>query len=136
MRNFLDGGRNQRRQRESRFRSRYARGRISGKGGQKLIRYRRNRELMASELVRVGLWTAIAIMLVSLTRVLWRVVQVHLAESGPLVQLGLPAISLLAFVGCVWRGRKSLREFLDIRREQQQLEHELRDDPEAERLEV
>jgi hypothetical protein len=121
MRSFLDPRPVRRPKRGERFRGRYGRGQSSGHGGKKLIRYRRNRELMAREFVTTLLWLAIAAMLFSLTRTLWHVAQAHLAQHGPLAYYGLPGLALCAAAGCLWRARRALHEFLDIRREQRQL---------------
>lgn len=123
MRSFLDPGR--RRRRGDRFQSKFGRAR-TGWGGPKLIRYRRNRALMAKEITSFGLWCAIAVALLMLTRTLWRVGDVHFTSEQLAARLGLPAAALLACVGSLWRARRALREFLDIRQEQSQLTEDLR----------
>ena len=129
MRSFLDPRAGRRRtQRSEKFRGRYGRGQSSGHGGKKLIRFRRNRELMAREIVVTLLWLAIAGMLFVLTRSLWHVAQAHLSEHGPLAYYGLPALALIAALGCLWRARASWREFVDIRREQRELVEGLRNE--------
>jgi hypothetical protein len=121
MRSFLEPRPKRRPKLGERFRGRYQRGQVSGQGGKKLIRFRRNRELMAREIVVTALWFTIAAMLLSLSRTLWHVAQVHLSEHGPLAYYGLPGLALAAAAGCLWRARMSLHEFLDIRREQRRL---------------
>jgi type VI protein secretion system component VasK len=123
MKSFLDGGRRQRGR--ERFRSKFA-GSRTGWGGRKLIRYRRNRALMAREFTSFALWCAIAVSLVLLARTMWRVGTVHFTDQQTSLRLGLPAIAIVACLGSLWRARRALREFLDIRREQAQLTAELK----------
>ena len=125
MRNFLDGGRKKRR--STRFRTKFARDR-AGTGGKRLVRFRRNRELIAREITNIVLWASIAVMLMLLGRTLWKVSQQHLSERETLIQVALPGIALLAAVGAAWRARSSLRELQDIRSEQAQLMADLQSD--------
>lgn len=124
MRSFLEGPR--RRRRSERFRSRFQRGAATQSKNRSLIRFRRNRELMAREMVTLALWIVIAGMLALLARALGRVVDQHLAERELIVRVGLPALPLIAALGCLWRARAALREYADIRREQRQLLDDLR----------
>lgn len=113
------------RRRNSRFAAR--RQRPTGSGGASLIRFRRNRELMARELIVLVLWGGLALLLGSLAGTLWRVAEVHLADRGRATQIALPLLAILAGIGCLWRARRALQEFLDIRREQAALTEKLRD---------
>jgi hypothetical protein len=126
MRSFLEPGR--RRRRSDRFQAKLSRNR-TGWGGKKLIRFRRNRALLAKELTSAVLWLAIAISLVSLGRTLWRVGSVHFAEGHSIIRWSLPGLAAVACVASIVRARKSLLEFLDIRREQSALAAELREQP-------
>lgn len=127
MRGLLGGA--PRRRRTSRFQARFGRDR-TGHGGKRLIRFRRNRELIAREITTLILWTVIAVMLAMLGRTLWKVSQQHLADRETLVQLSLPGIALLAAVGSLLRARSSLRELQDIRSEQARLLADLQADAE------
>lgn len=122
---MLPTSRKSNRRRNSRFAAR--RQRPTGTGGSALIRFRRNRELMARELVVLALWGGLALLLGSLAGTLWRVAEVHLVDRGRATQLALPTLAILAGLGCLWRARRALREFLDIRREQAGLTERLRD---------
>lgn len=124
MRSFLEPGR--RRRRSDRFQGKFSRQR-TGWGGKKLIRFRRNRALLAKEFTSAILWVAIAVSLVSLGRAFWRVGAVHFAEGHTLIRWALPGLAAVACLGSLYRARKSLLEFLDIRREQAALAAELRD---------
>ncbi len=128
MRSWTDGGRRRRRPR-ARDRSRF--GGTPGSGSRDSIRYRRNRELIAREVVTALLWVAVFLLLVRLTGVLWRA----LPQMENLPSFLRPAIPLLTLVGgglCLLRARANWREMRDIRREQsgirarleQQLENE------------
>ncbi|NNM33437.1 MAG: hypothetical protein HKO53_10245 [Gemmatimonadetes bacterium] len=105
---------------------RFARER-TGWGGPKLIRFRRNRELMAREITTLVLWLTLSGMLLVLARRLWDVSRKHLADSEPLVQFALPALAILASIGSFWRARRNWAELQDIRREQAELVARLQD---------
>ena len=122
MRSFLDGNRSRRR--ESRFRPQA--NRESSPGNRDLIRFRRNRELMAREFLGMVLWVALSVMMVMLARSIHRVAQAQLAEQEAWVRLVLPALPLIGALVTLWRGFVSLREWLDIRREQRELLDRLR----------
>jgi hypothetical protein len=122
MRSFLDGNRSRRR--ESRFRPQA--NRESSPGNRDLIRFRRNRELMAREFLGMILWVALSVMMVMLARSIHRVAQAQLAEQEAWVRLVLPALPLIAALVTLWRGFAALREWLDIRREQRELLDRLR----------
>jgi hypothetical protein len=119
MRNSRDG---QRGRREMRLRS----GKPASEGNRDLIRFRRNRELMARESVGVALWIGLSAMMILLTRTMHRVAQTHLADQESWIRLGLPALPILGALGTLWRASASLREWLDIRREQREVLARLR----------
>jgi hypothetical protein len=82
------------------------------------------------------LWVFVGFMLVQLGRTLWTVAQVHLAERSLVLRMALPALPLACAAGCLWRARRNWLEFLDIRREQDELKTKLQDlsrDPGADR---
>jgi hypothetical protein len=81
---------------------------------------------MARELTSAGLWVAIAISLVLLAQTLWRVGHAHFGPEQVLGRYGLPGAAVVACLGAVWRARRSVREFFDIRQEQARLTEELK----------
>ena len=87
-------------------------------GNRDLVRFRRNRELLAREVTVFVLWIAVAVMLVHLAQTLWQVSQTHLAERSAVLRNLLPALPALAILFCGWRARQNLREIREIRSEQ------------------
>jgi hypothetical protein len=106
-------------------------GKPASEGNRDLIRFRRNRELMARESVGIVLWLALTGMMLALARTLHRVAQAHLADQESWIQLGLPALPILGAAGTLWRAVASLREWQDIRREQREVLARLRSDADA-----
>jgi hypothetical protein len=100
----------------TRERSRFGRG--ARPGNRDLIRFRRNRELMAQEVTVLILWIAVGAMLLNLARTLHAVSQIHLAEHSAILRYVLPALPLLAMLGCAWRARQNIREITEIRADQ------------------
>ncbi len=124
MRSFLSPGRRTRHR--ERFESKFQR--RTGRGGRNAIRFRRNRELLAREITTLLLWSAIAVMLAILGKTLAEVARVHLADRAFAVRASLPGAAVIACAACTWRARRSLLEFLDIRREQTELVARLKRD--------
>lgn len=129
MRSWTDSRR--RRRPDIRERSRFGRG---GKGNRDLIRFRRNRELLAREVTVLILWVAVAVMLLNLAGTLRNVSQTHLAERNALLRNSLPLLAILAAVGCAWRARLNWREVREIRAEQAEVKSRLVDRADGEEL--
>ena len=104
--------------------------RETGGGDRKLIRFRRNRELLLREATGLLLWLALTVMMFLLARSMHRVAQVHLADQERWLRLALPALPLAGSVVTLWRAGLSLREWLDIRSEQRALVRQLQSDVE------
>ena|GEM_PF-3180160 len=126
MRSLTDSRR--RRRPDIRERSRFGRG---GKGNRDLMRFRRNRELLAREVTTLILWIAVAVMLLNLASTLRDVAGTHLAQRSALLRNSLPLLPLLAAVLCVWRARLNFTEIREIRAEQAEVKRRLAqaDDP-------
>lgn len=114
MRSLTDSRRGRRP--STRERSRFGRG--ARQGNRDLIRFRRNRELLAREVTVFVLWIAVGAMLLNLADTLLAVSRTHLAERSAILRYILPALPLLATLGCVWRARLNFREIREIRAEQ------------------
>jgi hypothetical protein len=121
MRSFLDSGRKRKRRHGERFRGRFARGEEAGRGGRQLIRFRRNREILAREFVALLLWTGIAVMLMILARTFVRVADAHLSDAGIAAKLGLPMLPFAASIGSLWRARNAGIEWNEVRLEQKEI---------------
>lgn len=125
MRSFLSGRRSSRR-RESRFGGLVQRAR-EAPGNRDLIRFRRNRELLAREFLGIVLWVALCAMLLYLAQSMQRVAAAHLAQRDLYLRLSLPLLPLLGAAGALWRAGLAFREWRDIRREQKELVQRLRE---------
>jgi hypothetical protein len=90
-----------RRRPNTRERSRFGGG--ARYGNRDLVRFRRNRELLAREITVLVLWIAVAVMLLNLAQTLREVSQTHLAERSALLRNLLPAVPALAVLFCGWR---------------------------------
>ena len=64
------------------------------------------------------LWIAVGAMLLNLADTLLSVSRTHLAERSAILRYVLPALPLLATLGCAWRARMNIREIREIRAEQ------------------
>jgi len=107
----------------TRERSRFGRG--ARHGNRDLIRFHRNRELLAREVTVLILWIAVGAMLLNLAQTLRAVSQTHLAERSVILRYLLPALPLLATMGCAWRARLNFREIREIRAEQSEVRDRL-----------
>lgn len=105
-----------------RERSRFGRG---NRGNRDVVRFRRNRELLAREITVLILWFAVAVMLLNLSRTLWVFSENQLAERSALLRNSLPLLPIVAAVFCVWRARTNLREIREIRAEQAEVKARL-----------
>jgi hypothetical protein len=87
---------------------------------------RRDREDSARLVILLGLWAALAAMLLWLAQTLWRVAQIRLVGRALPQRLSLPAVALLALVFCALRARSAWRELGAIRARQDELRASLR----------
>lgn len=96
-----------------------------------MMRFRRNREILAREWATLLLWGAVLAMLVNFTRVLWLVAAKHLAEYPQLIRLSLPGLAVAAGVFCLFRARGNWREIREVRDEQAAIRDRLHADLEG-----
>jgi hypothetical protein len=116
-----------RRRPSTRERSRFGRG--ASRGNRDLIRFHRNRELLAREVTVLVLWIAVAVMLVNLAQTLRAVSQIHLAERSAFLRNLLPALPAVAVLFCGWRARLNVVEIREIRVEQAEVRARLSTPP-------
>jgi hypothetical protein len=102
----------------------------ASRGNRDLIRFHRNRELLAREVTVLVLWIAVAVMLVNLAQTLWAVSQTHLAERSAFLRNLLPALPAVAVLFCGWRARLNVVEIREIRVEQAEVRARLSTPPE------
>lgn len=98
-----------------RERSRFGR---AGRGNRDVIRFRRNRELLAREITVLVLWVAVAVMLLNLAATIRVFSENQLGERSAFLRYGLPLVPVLATVFCGWRARLNVREIRELRAEQ------------------
>lgn len=113
MRSWTDSRR--RRRPPLRERSRFGR---ANRGNRDVVRFRRNRELLAREVTVLVLWIAVGVMLLNLAQTMRVFSQNQLAERSAILRHGLPLIPVLATVFCGWRARLNVREIRELRAEQ------------------
>jgi hypothetical protein len=90
-----------------------------------LIRFRRNRELLAREVTVLILWIAVAVMLLNLAQTMRVFSANQLGERSAILRYLLPSIPVLATVFCAWRARLNFREIREIRAEQTEVKARL-----------
>ena len=120
MRSWTERGR--RRRPSLRDRSRFGRG---NKGNRDVVRFRRNRELLAREITVLILWIAVGVMLLNLAQTMRVFSANQLGERSAILRNGLPLIPVLATLFCGWRARLNVREIRELRAEQAEVKARL-----------